>query len=135
MKSLYLPLKRQCHEISTSGFFHKSVSPKPLSIPLGPFQIFSKILSDIGSSRCTTSVVDTGGKWKKSSIIKVLIILFGHRWEVELTYRYIFAFKVTLRSQQPDAVPIICHRYQQHKQNWWQKLPPLSLIPVVYLDK
>jgi hypothetical protein len=28
--------------------------------------------------------------------------LFGHLWEVELTYRYIFAFKFTLRSQQPD---------------------------------
>jgi hypothetical protein len=36
--------------------------------------------------------------------------LFGHVWEVELTYRYIFAFKLTLRSQQPDIVPIICHR-------------------------
>jgi len=47
-------------------------------------------------------VVDTGGKWKKSSIIKVLIILFGHLCEIELTYRYIFAFKFTLRSQQPD---------------------------------
>jgi hypothetical protein len=34
---------------------------------------------------------------KKSSIIKVLIILFGHLWEVELTYRYIFVFKFTLR--------------------------------------
>ena len=33
-----------------------------------------------------------------SSKIKVLIILFGHLWEVELTYRYIFAFKFTLRS-------------------------------------
>jgi hypothetical protein len=29
---------------------------------------------------------------------------------VELTYRYIFAFKLTLRSQQPDNFPIICHR-------------------------
>ncbi len=46
--------------------------------------------------------------------------LFGHLWEVhvELTYRYIFAFKFTLRSQQPDIVPIIrwqiclrCHWY------------------------
>jgi hypothetical protein len=73
-----------------------------------PFRIFSKIHGDIGSSRCTTGVVDTGGKWKESSIIKVLIILFGHLWEVELTYRYIFAFKITLRSQQPDIVPIIC---------------------------
>ncbi len=71
----------------TSGCFHKSVSPKPLSIPLGPFEIFSKILRDIHSSRCTTGVVDTGGKWKKSSIIKALIILFGHLWEVELTHR------------------------------------------------
>jgi hypothetical protein len=30
---------------------------------------------------------------KKSSIIKYLIFLFGHLWEVELTYIYIFAFK------------------------------------------
>jgi hypothetical protein len=62
---------------------------------------------------------------------KTLIILFGHLWEVELTYKYIFAFKFTLRSQQPDIVPIICnqchwhqwqicHRHQQHLQNWWQ---------------
>ena len=60
---------------STSGFF---MNRFPLSIPLGSFQIFSKIRGDIHSSRCTTGVVDTGGKWKKSSIIKVLIILFGH---------------------------------------------------------
>jgi hypothetical protein len=30
----------------TSDFFHKSVSPGPLSIPLGPF-LFSKIRGDI----------------------------------------------------------------------------------------
>ncbi len=83
--------------------------PKPLSIPLAPFQIFSKIHGDIRSSRCTTGFIDTGGKWKKSSIIKVLIILFGHLWEVMLTYRYIFGFKFNLRSQQPDIVAIICH--------------------------
>jgi hypothetical protein len=65
-----------------------------------------KIHRDIRSSRCITSVFDTGGKWKKSSIIKVLIILFGHLWKVELTYRYIYAFKFTLRSQQPDIVPM-----------------------------
>ncbi len=71
---------------STSGFFHESVSPYPLSIPLGPFRIFLKIRGDICSSRCTTAVVETGGKWKKSSIRKNLIILFGHLWVVELTY-------------------------------------------------
>jgi hypothetical protein len=42
-----------------------------MSISLGPLQFFSKIRRDIRSSRCTTCVVDTGGKWKKSSIGKV----------------------------------------------------------------
>jgi hypothetical protein len=56
---------------SISGIFHESVSPKPLSLPLGPFQIFSKIFGDIRSSRCTTA------KWQKSSIKKVLIIFWG----------------------------------------------------------
>ncbi len=97
-------LKGQCHEIFEFRLFHESVSSKLLSIPLGLFRIFSKIRGDIRSSRCTTGVVDTGGNWKKSSIIKVLIILFGHLWKVELTYRYIFAFNFTLRSQQPDIV-------------------------------
>ncbi len=27
----------------------------------------------------------------------------------------------------------ICHRYQQHYWNWWQNLPPVSLIPVANL--
>ncbi len=55
-------------------FFHESVSPKPLSILLGSNRIFSKIRGDIPSSRFATGVNDTGGKCKKSSIIKVLII-------------------------------------------------------------
>ena len=100
-------------------FFHESVSPKPLSIPLGQFWIFLKTCGDIRSSRCTT--INTGGKWKKSSIIKALIILFGHLWEVELTNRYIFAFKFTLRCLQPDIVPIICHRWQICRRcHWYQ---------------
>ncbi len=48
---------------STSGFLHGSVSPKPLIISLGPLRIFSKMRGDIRSSRCTTGVVDTGGKF------------------------------------------------------------------------
>jgi hypothetical protein len=55
-------LKGQCHEIFASGFFHESVSPKPLSTPLGPFRIFSKIRGDIRSSRLTTGINVTGGK-------------------------------------------------------------------------
>jgi hypothetical protein len=30
-------------------------------------------------------VVETGGKWKKSSLRKVLYILLGHLWVEELT--------------------------------------------------
>jgi hypothetical protein len=45
-------------------FSNESVSTKHLSVPLRPFQIFSKIRGDIRGSRCTTGVVDTGGKWK-----------------------------------------------------------------------
>ncbi len=106
------PYRDSVTRFSTSVFFHESVSPKHLSIPLGLLRIFSKICGDIYSSRCTIGVVNTRGKWKKSSIIKVFIILFQHLWEVELTYRYIFTFKFTLRSQQPDNVPIvqICRR-------------------------
>jgi hypothetical protein len=57
----------------TSGFLHGSVSPKPLL--LGPFNFFPKILGDILSSRCTTGVVDTGSKWKKSVIRKISLFL------------------------------------------------------------
>jgi hypothetical protein len=46
-------------------FFHESVSPQPQStgIPLGTFQIFSKIHDDIRKSRCTTGINDTGSKF------------------------------------------------------------------------
>ncbi len=91
--------------------------PKLLIIPFGPFLIFSKIRGDIRSSRFATGVNDTGGKWKKPSSWKILIILFGHLWVVELTYVYIFAFKFTLRCLQPDIVASICHRCHRHR---WQ---------------
>jgi hypothetical protein len=82
-------LKGIATRFSASGFFHELVSPKSLGIhyTLGPFRFFSKILGDIRSSRCTTGVVDTDGKWKISSIRKVLIILFRHLWVVGLTNR------------------------------------------------
>jgi hypothetical protein len=82
LSALPAGLKGQCHGILDFSFFHESVSTKPLSIPLGPFQIFSKLFGDIHSSMCTIFVVDTSGKWKKSSIRKVLNILFGHLWLV-----------------------------------------------------
>jgi hypothetical protein len=44
-------------------FFHESVSRKPLSTPVESFQIFSKIRGEICSSRLTTGIIDTGGKF------------------------------------------------------------------------
>jgi hypothetical protein len=51
---LLVPLKGQCHEIFCFWFFSSISSPQPQIIPLGPFQIFSKIHGDIRSSRLTT---------------------------------------------------------------------------------
>jgi hypothetical protein len=45
---------------STSGFFHESVSPRPPSIPLEPYWIFSKIRGDIRELLLITGVNDTG---------------------------------------------------------------------------
>jgi hypothetical protein len=40
--------------------------PQPQSIPLEPFQIFSKIRRDIPKSRCTTGINNTYGKFATS---------------------------------------------------------------------
>jgi hypothetical protein len=58
-------LKGQCHEIFDFRFFHESVSPKPLSYD---HLIFFLICGNIRSSRCTTGVTDTGGKFTTSVI-------------------------------------------------------------------
>jgi len=58
-------LKGVWHEIFDISFFHKSVSPGPLSIPLGPFQIFSKIRGDIREWMFISVVNDTGEKREK----------------------------------------------------------------------
>ncbi len=103
----FFSLMGQRHEIfDFCFFFHEPVSPSPWVYHSGRFEFFRKL------AVIFAALFDTGGKWKKSSIRKVLLILFGHLWDVELIYRYIFAFKFTLRSQQPDIVPIICRRYR-----------------------
>jgi hypothetical protein len=45
MRSVYT-LRDSATRFSTSGFFHESVSHKPLSIPFRTFQYFSKICGD-----------------------------------------------------------------------------------------
>ncbi len=58
------------------------------------FQFFLKIWGDIHSSRCTTGVIDTGGKWKISAVRKVLIICHRCRWYwwCTLTCEYLCEF-------------------------------------------
>ncbi len=73
----WAPLKGQCHEIFCFCFFYESVSPQPQSIPLGPFQIFSKIRGDIRKSRRTTGVNDTGGKFCHQ-----FPLCCWHRWQI-----------------------------------------------------
>ncbi len=112
-------LKGQCHEIFCFWFFSWISFPLAPEYSIETVSIFSKIRGDIRSSRFATGVNDTGGKWKKSSIRKIVIILFGHLWVpiVEETYIKIFTFKFTFSCLQPDIVPIICYRCQWHR---WQ---------------
>jgi hypothetical protein len=70
---------------STPGFLHESVSPKPLSMPLGPFPIFLEIHGDIHSSIFTTGFVDTSGKWKIFDQ-KSFNYFVWTPWVVALTY-------------------------------------------------
>ena len=76
--------KGRCFYILFNSPFGSTTRNKPRAVR--PFRIFSQILGDIRSSRFATGVNDTGGKWKKPSSRKILIILFGHLWVVELTY-------------------------------------------------
>ena len=95
-------------------FFMNQFSPSPWVYHWGHFKFFRKfaeIFAAQGAPPVSLTLVANG----KSSIIKVLIILFGHLWEAELTYRNISAFKFTLRSQQPDIVPIICLQCYWHR--------------------
>ncbi len=55
-------LKGFWHEIFDFRFFHESVSPRPPSIPLGPFWIFLKIRGDIREWIFIVGVNDTGDK-------------------------------------------------------------------------
>ncbi len=80
-------LKGQCHEIFDFRFFHESVSPKPLSIPIGCVKFFWKFTEIFAAQGASPCCRPTSRKWKKSSVRKVFIILFEHLWVVELTYR------------------------------------------------
>ncbi len=66
----YSRLKGVWHtRFSTSGFFHKSVSPGPLSISLGSFRIFQKF-AEIFVNECLSGMSMTPAKKDKNFEIK-----------------------------------------------------------------
>ncbi len=64
---------RSATRFLTSGFLHGSVSSQAPDYTIRAI----KIRGDIHSSRCATGVVDTVGKWKKSSI-RIYYFLWTH---------------------------------------------------------
>jgi hypothetical protein len=71
-------------------------------------------------------ILVTGGKWKNSSIIKVLIILFGH---LQIHFWQISTGVVDTGGKFAAGIIDTGGKFA----NWWQKLPPVSLIPVANL--
>ncbi len=110
-------LKGQCHKIFDFWFFSWISFPQATKYINRAVSNFFENLRRYSQLKVHHWCPWPRGQMEKSSIRKVLIILFGHLWEVELTYRYIFAFKFTLRSQHPDIVPIIWRRCGWY---WWQ---------------
>jgi hypothetical protein len=129
-------LKGQCHEIFDFWFFSW------ISFPQAPEYTMRVVSNFFENSRRYSQLKvhhRCGWHWwqiEKSSIIKVLIILFRHLWEVELTYTYIFAFKFTLRSQQPDIAQLVAKFATGVVDTGgnFANFPPVSLITVVHLD-
>ncbi len=102
------------HEISTSVFFHEPVSPKLLSIPLGPFRNLFE-------------------NFRRYSQLKVHHQCHWHRWQMEKifdqkSFNYFFRtplssgrninffLKFTLMWQQYDIIPTIFHRCRWHRR-------------------
>ncbi len=104
-------LKGQCHEIFCFLFFSSISFPQASDYAIRAVSNFFENSRRYSQLKvCHRCQMDTGGKWKKPSSRKILIILFGHLWVLELTYILIFAIKFTLSCLQPDIVAIICRR-------------------------
>ncbi len=89
-------------EFRLQVFFHKSVSPGPLSIPLGPFRIFSKIRGDNRKWMFITGVNDTGNKWKKFWGIIFFYFLLRATLSAHYTYRLNYCLFFIFRCKQAN---------------------------------
>jgi hypothetical protein len=80
-----LHLKEQCHEIFDFRFFHESVSPKPLRIPLGPFFEFSRKFAEIFAAQGSPPVLLTpvaNGKYLQSEKFSLFFRDFSKKFEM-----------------------------------------------------
>ncbi len=108
-------LMGQCHEIfDVKFFFHESVSPKPLSIIL--VRIFSKILRDIRSSRCTPGPRCCWHRWQTEQIFNQNSFYYFVLTPLDSRVN-----KFTLRCKQSDIVLNICQRCRWYR--WWTLTP------------
>ncbi len=89
-------LKGVWYEIFAFRFFHKSVSLGLLSIPLKPFQIFSKIREDICEWMFISCVNDTGEKEKNFEIKffeifceELSLVHFTPKWPKDWSFAYL----------------------------------------------
>jgi hypothetical protein len=113
-------------------FFMNQFPPSTWVYLYGHFKVFQKFAEIFTVQGAPPVSLTPLVNRKNLQAEKISIILFGHLWVVEWTYKF-FAFNFTLRCLQPDIVPIICHGCQGHKWKWWQNLPSVSLIPVANL--
>jgi hypothetical protein len=151
-----MTLKGQCHEIFCFWFFWWiSFIPAP-EYSIKTVRIFSKI-REIFAAQGLPPVSTTQVANEKSSIRNFnnfVWLPLGSKGNIYIN----FWFKFTFRCQQPDIVPIICHRRRWHwrqintrgtggnicpRCRWYRRqfatgvvdtggnLPPVSLTPVV----
>ncbi len=94
-----IQLKGQCHEIFDFWFFfHEPVSPKHLSIPLRPFQIFSKIRGDIrgsGAPPVSTTPVQMEKIFKQKNFNNFVCAPLGSRVNIYIHFCLQVHFKVS----------------------------------------
>ncbi len=84
--------------------------PGPLSIPLGPFQFFSKIHRDFREWMFISGVNGTGDKWEKCWATHLFHILLRAYLSALYTCRLNFCFFFIYRSRQASFVKTISNQ-------------------------
>ncbi len=99
-------LKGICHEIFSFKFFSCISFSGPLSIPWGPFRIFSKIRGDFREWMFISDVNDTCDKREKFWGINCLHIFFELCWVYFTHLDFIFVYFI-FRCRQADIGTIV----------------------------